>query len=101
MERAHQTIGSILCTFKPGMAKLDLEDPWGSIISAENAKWKQHEYRINNKVMVKNNQKQKYGTNVYIRPYWITKVNNNITVQMEFGKIMDTYNIQHIMLYRK
>eukprot|EP00957_Ditylum_brightwellii_P186943 14236585-Ditylum_brightwellii.AAC.1 len=34
MERAHQTIGDLLHTFKFGTAELDPEDPWGGILSA-------------------------------------------------------------------
>eukprot|EP00957_Ditylum_brightwellii_P210748 15365347-Ditylum_brightwellii.AAC.2 len=35
VERAHQTIGNLLCTFKIGITELDLEDPWGCILSRE------------------------------------------------------------------
>eukprot|EP00957_Ditylum_brightwellii_P002465 189473-Ditylum_brightwellii.AAC.1 len=35
VERAHQTIGNILCTFEQDSAKLDPEDSWGGILSAE------------------------------------------------------------------
>eukprot|EP00957_Ditylum_brightwellii_P158235 12044849-Ditylum_brightwellii.AAC.1 len=35
----------------------------------EDAKHRPHEYHINDKVMIKNDQKMKYGTNTYIRPY--------------------------------
>eukprot|EP00957_Ditylum_brightwellii_P158783 12086252-Ditylum_brightwellii.AAC.1 len=34
VERAHQTIGNLLCTFKPSSAKLDPKDPWSGILSA-------------------------------------------------------------------
>eukprot|EP00957_Ditylum_brightwellii_P060809 4616588-Ditylum_brightwellii.AAC.1 len=34
VERAHQTIGDLLCIFKPGFAQLDPEDPWSGILSA-------------------------------------------------------------------
>eukprot|EP00957_Ditylum_brightwellii_P211606 15366369-Ditylum_brightwellii.AAC.1 len=34
IERAHQTIGNLLCTFKPGSTKLDPEDPWSGILRA-------------------------------------------------------------------
>eukprot|EP00957_Ditylum_brightwellii_P182233 13883679-Ditylum_brightwellii.AAC.1 len=33
VERAHQTIGNLLCMFKPGSAELDPEDPCSSILS--------------------------------------------------------------------
>eukprot|EP00957_Ditylum_brightwellii_P145260 11063612-Ditylum_brightwellii.AAC.1 len=33
VERAHQTIGNLLYTFKSGSAKLDPEDPWSGILS--------------------------------------------------------------------
>eukprot|EP00957_Ditylum_brightwellii_P198359 15115682-Ditylum_brightwellii.AAC.1 len=34
VERAHQTIGNLLRTFKPGLAELDPKDPWNGILSA-------------------------------------------------------------------
>eukprot|EP00957_Ditylum_brightwellii_P110966 8462877-Ditylum_brightwellii.AAC.1 len=33
-KRAHQTIGNLLCTFKPGSAELGPEDPWSGILYA-------------------------------------------------------------------
>eukprot|EP00957_Ditylum_brightwellii_P081888 6228676-Ditylum_brightwellii.AAC.1 len=33
VERAHQTIGNLLCTFEPGSAELDPNDPWSRILS--------------------------------------------------------------------
>eukprot|EP00957_Ditylum_brightwellii_P161065 12262920-Ditylum_brightwellii.AAC.1 len=51
--------------------------------------------------MIKNDQQLKYRTNAYNRPYWITKVTNNGTVQIKSGQVMDTYNIQNTMPYRK
>eukprot|EP00957_Ditylum_brightwellii_P125480 9564800-Ditylum_brightwellii.AAC.1 len=33
VERAHQTIGNLLCTFEPESAKLDPKDPWNRILS--------------------------------------------------------------------
>eukprot|EP00957_Ditylum_brightwellii_P157598 11995397-Ditylum_brightwellii.AAC.1 len=32
LERDCQINGNLLCTFKPGKAKLDTEDPWGGIL---------------------------------------------------------------------
>eukprot|EP00957_Ditylum_brightwellii_P155459 11833317-Ditylum_brightwellii.AAC.1 len=46
----------------------------------ENVKCKRHEYHVNDKVMIKNNQKLKYGTNTYIRLYQIAKVHTSSTV---------------------
>eukprot|EP00957_Ditylum_brightwellii_P207854 15354806-Ditylum_brightwellii.AAC.1 len=34
VERAHQTVGILLHTFKPGSAEVDPEDPWSGIFSA-------------------------------------------------------------------
>eukprot|EP00957_Ditylum_brightwellii_P051914 3937990-Ditylum_brightwellii.AAC.1 len=34
VERAHQTIGNLLCTFKLGLAELDSKDPWIGRLSA-------------------------------------------------------------------
>eukprot|EP00957_Ditylum_brightwellii_P065429 4963318-Ditylum_brightwellii.AAC.1 len=33
VERAYQTIGNLLCTFEPGSAELDPEDPWSRILN--------------------------------------------------------------------
>eukprot|EP00957_Ditylum_brightwellii_P156363 11901244-Ditylum_brightwellii.AAC.1 len=33
VERSHQTIGNLLCTFEPGSANLDPKDPWSGILS--------------------------------------------------------------------
>eukprot|EP00957_Ditylum_brightwellii_P205133 15342448-Ditylum_brightwellii.AAC.1 len=116
--------------FKSYTTKLDPDDPWGSILSTVmfalwptihmthktthmqlifgkdamlngNVKWKLHKYHINNKVMIKNNQKLKYRTNTYSRPYQITKVHDNVTVCVKYGKVTDIYNIQNIMQYEK
>eukprot|EP00957_Ditylum_brightwellii_P194507 14814837-Ditylum_brightwellii.AAC.1 len=154
MEQAHQTIGDLLCMFKIGTAKLDPDDPWGSILSTvmlalwsmihmthkaipmqlvfgqdamlniahlsnwwyiqdnqqkfigknnvqENAKQIQHEYKVNNKVIVKDDQKLKYMTDAYIGQCHSTKVHNKGTAHIKSVKIMDTYSIRSIMLYRK
>eukprot|EP00957_Ditylum_brightwellii_P168308 12812184-Ditylum_brightwellii.AAC.1 len=34
VERAHQTVGDLLCTFKQGSVELDPKDPWSRILSA-------------------------------------------------------------------
>eukprot|EP00957_Ditylum_brightwellii_P097011 7387433-Ditylum_brightwellii.AAC.1 len=34
VEKAHQTIVNLLCTFKPGSTDLNPDDPWSSILSA-------------------------------------------------------------------
>eukprot|EP00957_Ditylum_brightwellii_P208779 15358890-Ditylum_brightwellii.AAC.1 len=49
----------------------------------KNVKWKLHKYHINDKVMIKNNQKLKYRTNMHSRPYQITKGQDNCTVPVE------------------
>eukprot|EP00957_Ditylum_brightwellii_P138654 10568673-Ditylum_brightwellii.AAC.1 len=67
----------------------------------ENAKQKPHKYHFNDKVMIKNDQKLKYRIKVYSRLYQLTQVNNNRTVCIKSIKIMDTYNTQNAMLYRK
>eukprot|EP00957_Ditylum_brightwellii_P182796 13923080-Ditylum_brightwellii.AAC.1 len=48
----------------------------------ENVKWKLHEYQVNNKVMIKNGQKLKYGINMYSGLYQITRFHNNRTVHI-------------------
>ena len=34
LERAHQTIGNIICTFQLDKTELDMENPWEGILSA-------------------------------------------------------------------
>ena len=60
-----------------------------------------YEYQVNDEVMVKMDQTSKYGTNAYKGPYKVSKINDNGTVHLEMGNIVDTYNIRNIKPYRR
>ena len=68
----------------------------------ENTKLTKHEYKVNDKVLVKQAQASKYGTDPYKGPYTIVQVNdNNGTVKLQLNKLIDTYNIRNIHPYRE
>ena len=48
---------------------------------------------------VKSTTKSKYGDNPYRGPYEGLKVNNNGTVLLRMGPLIDTVNIRNIKLY--
>eukprot|EP00957_Ditylum_brightwellii_P036150 2738970-Ditylum_brightwellii.AAC.1 len=51
----------------------------------ENTKQKPHKYHVDDKVMIKNDQQLKYGTNTYNRPYQIIQV----TTTGQFASILE------------
>ncbi len=74
-----------------------------SIISknnkAENAKRIPHVYKSGDKVMLKIGTENKYEQ-PYSGPHQIIKVNNNGTVRLQMGAVLDTVNIRRIDPYR-
>ena len=62
----------------------------------ENSKRIQHEYKINDQVLVKNQQSTKFGQDAYNGPWTVTKVRDNGTVKITKGIITDVYNIRNI-----
>ena len=65
----------------------------------ENKKRKQHDYKVNDKVLIKEPSNLKYGTDAYSGPFKIIKVNTNGTVTLKKGCIEDVYNIRNIKPY--
>ena len=60
-----------------------------------------HVYKPGDQVLLKNAWKTKYNDQAYTGLYTITAVNeNNGTVNACKGKVMDTYKICNITLYR-
>ena len=55
--------------------------------------WQKHNYKINDKVLIRAPTNLNYGTDAYSGPFKITKVNNNGTVIIKMGCIEDTYKI--------
>ena len=156
IERIHQTIGNIICTFElQEDPYVNPADPWAGILSAtmfavratyhttlqatpaqlvfgrdailntmfeanwnlirerkqkliqqnnerENAKRIPHEYKAKDKVLcVSKPTKSKFGTNPWEGPYDIVKVNDNGTVRLRKGAVIETINIRQIKPYHQ
>ena len=67
--------------------------------SKENSKCIQHEYKINDQVLVKNQQSTKFGQDAYNGPWTVNEVCDNGTVKITKGVITNVYNIRNITLY--
>ena len=68
-------------------------------IAEENSKRIQHEYKINDQVLVKNQQSTKFGQDAYNGPWTVNEVCDNRTVKITKGVITDVYNIHNITPY--
>ena len=66
---------------------------------AENAKCILHQYKQNDKGLLKTEQVQKYGMAPYVRPYVIRKVHPNRTVVIQKDAVLETINIRNIKPY--
>lgn len=71
----------------------------------ENASRTLHEYKVNDKVLVKQDPSRKFGDNRYKGPYEIVQVFNNGTVQLKEsiangGAVYQTWNIRNVVPYR-
>ena len=60
-----------------------------------------HTYAVGDKILIKNAQSTKYGTNAYSGPYTITSVYDNGTVRVDEGPLTDIYNIRNITPYHE
>ena len=67
----------------------------------ENSSRIEHEYQVNDKVLYKVPQSNKYGDNEYRGPYTICAVHNNGTVSVKMGAITETVNIRKIRPYHE
>ena len=69
----------------------------------ENAKRIPYTYTVNQQVMldVTGTTKSKYAQNPYKGPYKVLKVNDNGTVVLEMGPVIDTVNIRNIKPYKE
>ena len=66
----------------------------------ENKLRKPYTYTVGQKVLLKNAQTTKFGTDTYGGPYIIATVNpDNGTVKMKKGNVIDTFNIRNIVPY--
>jgi hypothetical protein len=60
-----------------------------------------HEYKTNDKVWVKNLMESKFSEEPWKGPFTIVQVNDNGTVCLRMGKIIDTINIRNIKPYKE
>ena len=65
----------------------------------ENKTHREHNYVIDDRVLVKQDQLTKYGTTQYKGPYTVIRVNNNGMVCIQMGNVFDMYNICQIKPY--
>ena len=67
----------------------------------ENAHRIPHKYREGELVLIKTDQRLKYGSYSYLGPYPIVQVNNNGTVKVREENVTDVYNIRNIVPYKQ
>ena len=60
-----------------------------------------YDYKIGDKVLIKNEQSTKYGNTAYSGPYTVMSVNNNGTLQVRKGIVSDTFNIRNVHPYKE
>ena len=66
----------------------------------ENKSRKPYDYQVGQKVLLKNKQTTKFGTDTYGGTYTIQSVHaDNGTVKMVKGNVSDTFNIRNIVPY--
>ena len=66
----------------------------------ENSKRIKYDYKKGEKVLFKEEQKSKYGSNPYSGPYTIRKVNDNGTVILKRGTILEPINVRLLKPYK-
>ena len=60
-----------------------------------------HEYKVGDKVLLKNGWKTKFNQDAYIGPYTITAVRNNGTVRARKGNVTDIFNLHNITPFKE
>ena len=65
----------------------------------ENNKRTKHNYKIQDLVLVKNEQSTKFGKDAYNGPWTIQEIKDNGTVKITKGPVSDVYNIRNITPY--
>jgi hypothetical protein len=68
---------------------------------AENAKRIPHTYHVNDKVLFKEIEKSKYGSDPWTGPCIIRQVKDNGTVTIQRGPVIETVNIRLIKPYKE
>ena len=62
---------------------------------------KKYEYVVCNLILIKLQHTVKFRMDTYIGPVSIDKVNDNGTVRVQEGKLVDTYNGRQVAPYRQ
>ena len=66
----------------------------------ENMKQKEHEYKVNDLLLIRQAQMTKYGTDQYRGPYPIVSINDNGTLRVrESSALVDMYNMRQVVPY--
>ena len=65
----------------------------------ENKSRREHTYHIGDLVLMKNDSNTKYGKDPYSGPYEIVRVNDDGTLRIQKGAMLDTVNIRNIHPY--
>ena len=65
----------------------------------ENAKRIEHDYQVGDKILVRNNDLAKYGTDPWEGPYKIVAVQDNGNVRVDKGITTESYNYRLIKPY--
>ena len=60
-----------------------------------------HEYKIGDKVLLKNAWKTKFNQDAYIGPYIITAVRNNGTIRARKSNVTDTFNLRNMTPFKE
>ena len=67
----------------------------------ENAKQREYQYQIGQQVLIKQEQPSKYGMDAYRGPATVIAINDNGTLRVHEGALVDTYNIRNVMPYHQ
>ena len=62
----------------------------------ENKTHKEYKYKIDDLVLIKAPTNIKYGTDAYLGPFKVVKLNENGTIKTKIGFIEDNYNFRNI-----
>ena len=66
----------------------------------ENASRLDHTYQVGDMVLIKAEQRTKYGSDSYLGPYQVVSVHDNGTVRVREGTLTDVYNIRNVVPYK-
>ena len=69
----------------------------------ENSKRKEYEYRIGDKILIKNDWTSKYGKTPYLGPFEVVSINtrHNGMLRYRDGAVTDSVNIRNVTPYHE